>query len=399
MLLSKQININNYNLSEPFSNQSTEDLLNTILFRYDSNAIPFLTPIGKTIIQNMENTMLAEANRHGIEPIELPTIVDNAVLEQGQEMGEQFRSKIMYLQGNMEGFHLMMTPEPLIINVLADNNLSHTQLPLRYMYASNFYRDMADPRNFLRGKQFKMFGAFSVDADISSLKQSAEVFDSMTQAIFSTFNLPVHKHDDPNKFMSEYFYLSEAGKENAYLPEIDPTKKTKALSLAMYYQYTTDKPLKLKYRNNENKKAKPLFLTYGMGTQRTLFAIMDANRDQYGFNLPECLRPFDYVLIPLKQEQKPLANKTYYRLQNMGLKVALDDRTNVSVTNRQTCSQFLSCPTNIIVANNGFKVYDRKLQKIAEVEDFDRLYEFLSQTQKAAPSTLDIIQTKKGLQR
>ncbi len=399
MRLSKQININNYNLREPFSAQSTEDLLNTILFCYDTDAVPLLTPLGKRIIQNMEDNMLQEARNHGLEQIELPTIVDNSVLEQGQEVGEQFYKKIMFLKGNMEGNHLLTSPEPLIAKILSDNNLSYTQLPLQYVYTDNFYRDMADPRHFLRGKQFKMFGAFSIDSDMPSLIKSSQIFDSMTEKIFSTFNLPFYKKTDLDKLKTEYFYLSEDGKENVYLPEIDPLKKTKALSLAMYYRYPTDKPVKLKYTNSQNKKVKPLFLTYGMGTQRALFSIMNENRDEYGFNLPACLRPFDYVLIPLKQEHKPLANKTYYQMQQMGLNTAIDDRTNVSVANRQKCSQFLSCPTNIIVTNNGFKVYNRQLEKIAEIQNADQLYAFLSEHRKHTAPTLDIIQTKKGLQR
>ena len=398
MFLSKQININNYNLRTPFSEQTTEDLLNTILFRYNTNAIPFLTPIGSTIVQNMENTMLAHADKCGMERVELPTIVHNRVLEQGQAVGEQFESKIMRLQGKMEGFHLMTTPEPLFINILSDNNLSHQQMPLRYVYTSNFYRDMADPRHFLRGKQFKMFGVFSVDADMQSLQHSSEVFDSLTENLFSAFKLPFYKKNSPDKLMAEYFYLSEAGKENVYLPEIDANNKTKALSLAMYYHYTVDGPLRLKYVNQENKKVKPLFLTYGLGTQRTLFSIMDANRDQYGFNLPECLRPFDYVLIPLHQKLKPYANMTYQRMKSLGFKTAIDDRTTISVGNRQKCSQFLSCPTNILVTDDGFKVYNRKLEKIAEPDNLMQLYTYLAQPQKIVSSPT-ILHLKKGLER
>lgn len=399
MFLSKQININNYNLREPFNQQPTENLLNDILFCFDTNAIPLLTPLGTKIVRNMENTMMDIADNYGMEQIEPPTIIDNNVLEQGQEIGQQFRSKIMYLSGKMEGFHLMMTPEPLFIKVLSDNNLSHSQLPLRYVYSTNFYRNMADPRHFLRGKQFKMFGGFSVDTDRNSLIKSSEMFDSLTQSIFSTFRLPFYKQDNGDKLMAEYFYLSEAGKENVYLPQIDESKKTKALSLAMYYHYTTDKPVKLKYTNSENKKVKPLFLTYGMGTQRTLFSIMDANRDEYGFNLPECLRPFDYVVIPLQQKLKPLANMTYERMKSLGLSVAVDDRTNVSVINRQKCSQFLSCPTNIIVTDNGYKIYNRKLEKVAETENLVQLYTFLSRPQQIIPAALKISQIKIGLER
>ncbi len=399
MFLSKQININNYNLREPFNQQPTENLLNDILFCFDTNAIPLLTPLGIKIVRNMENTMMDIADNYGMEQIEPPTIIDNNVLEQGQEIGQQFRSKIMYLSGKMEGFHLMMTPEPLFIKVLSDNNLSHSQLPLRYVYSTNFYRNMADPRHFLRGKQFKMFGGFSVDTDRNSLIKSSEMFDSLTQSIFSTFRLPFYKQDNGDKLMAEYFYLSEAGKENVYLPQIDESKKTKALSLAMYYHYTTDKPVKLKYTNSENKKVKPLFLTYGMGTQRTLFSIMDANRDEYGFNLPECLRPFDYVVIPLQQKLKPLANMTYERMKSLGLSVAVDDRTNVSVINRQKCSQFLSCPTNIIVTDNGYKIYNRKLEKVAETENLVQLYTFLSRPQQIIPAALKVSQIKIGLER
>ena len=249
-----------------------------------------------------------------------------------------------------------------------------------------------------------MFGGFSVDTDMQSLHRSSEVFDELTQKLFSTFQLPFYKKDSQDKLMAEYFYLSAAGKENVYLPEIDENNKTKALSLAMYYHYSVDGPLRLKYVNPENKKVKPLFLTYGLGTQRTLFSIMDANRDQYGFDLPKCLRPFDYVLIPLHQKLKPYANMTYERMKSLGLRVALDDRTNISVDNRQKCSQFLSCPTNILVTDKGFKVYNRKLEKLAEPDSLVQLYTYLAQPQEIVPTstqtpTPSILLLKKGLER
>lgn len=79
----------------------------------------------------------------------------------------------------------------------------------------------------------------------------------------------------------------------------------------------------------ENGKPQvPTMGCYGIGVDRTLASIIEANNDEHGIIWPMSVAPFQVCIVPIKYEgaMKEAADKIYAELEKAGIEVLLDDR-------------------------------------------------------------------------
>lgn len=366
--------------------EKTSSLLTNGLVAHFSNAgIPFYMPVGKAILGNIEKILGEEAEEHGFNLIDIPAIMENRLLEGGQEVGEQFRGKFMFLTDRMEGYHLLSTPEMLFVEMAGSTTVSHKQLPVRQAYMTDFFRQIHDARSILKGKQFRVFGGASLEKDEAGAEQALQTLRSMTEAILERMGLPYHLERHHNGLDCEYFYLTDKEGDNLPLPGVDPQNRTKALSLAMAYEYEPDKKLPMRYRTAENKNAPIRLVTYGLGTQRLLYCVMDHYRDEKGFNLPAELRPFDIHLIPRTQGEEEAAEELYKKFKKLGWRVMLDDRYKFSIDERKYGSDYLGTPASLAITPDGLTLSFRDGRDDVSFNTATDLESYLKLTQTAQP--------------
>ena len=126
-------------------------------------------------------------------------------------------------------------------------------------------------------------------------------------------------------------------------------KKIKGLSLGMGYPFNVFH--KVKFRSEKNFLEKIVLGTYGLGSQRIIYAYLDANRDEMGFNFPEVLVPYDsgIILVNPKDSAVMTAGKSLYvELNNFG-SVYLDDRQNISLKEKLDYSDFIGVKKKYIL--------------------------------------------------
>jgi len=82
-----------------------------------------------------------------------------------------------------------------------------------------------------------------------------------------------------------------------------------------------------------NDKGKATVMTmgcYGIGVSRVVASAIEQNHDDKGIIWPEAIAPFQLVIIPLNMHKsdtlKPIAEKLYKDLQELGIDVLFDDR-------------------------------------------------------------------------
>lgn len=87
--------------------------------------------------------------------------------------------------------------------------------------------------------------------------------------------------------------------------------------------------LGLKYLN-EDQKQEPVYMgSYGIGVGRTMAAVVEQNKDEYGIIWPMSLAPYQVIVTLINnkdQAQVDLGEDLYERLKDMGIEVLLDDR-------------------------------------------------------------------------
>ena len=83
------------------------------------------------------------------------------------------------------------------------------------------------------------------------------------------------------------------------------------------------------FLDREGKQRPAVMGSYGIGTERLLAAVIEANHDERGIVWPRQLAPFDVHLVALQSDRadvREAAEEMYGRLQEQGLSVLYDDR-------------------------------------------------------------------------
>jgi prolyl-tRNA synthetase len=357
MRLSKQLSFSNMKKPKDYSQRKTSSLLEDGIFMFFKDpGVPFYLPIGRRILRNVEDVFLEESSKLDISPIEIPAIMKDGILEEGEEISDTFDEGIVRLSNkNLGGYHLLTTPETMILDLARGSLHSHRQLPIRFVYNTDIVRGIRKPKGILKGRQFKTFMGNSLDRDVGSLGQSLQIFEELSDNIFRRLGVETYKRRGIGGIDVEHFYFGEEG-DNIRMPEVDPERRVKALSLAMAYHYNPEKMLKARFRNESNQNSRALYCTFGLGTQRAIYAMFDSHRDDRGFKLPSELAPYGFDIIPVSQWDSEEAEELY---SLFGGEVLLDDRRGVSFGERTSFSDYIGVPWKIIIGNGEYTLKDR----------------------------------------
>lgn len=357
MRLSKQLFTPDMKKPSDYDSKKTSSLLENGIFTYFRDpGVPFYLPIGRKVLTKIQNIFLEEAENLGISHIEIPIIMRDEVLKEGEEISDTFDKMIIRLNNaSLEGYHLLTTPEPMISDLASTSLYTHTQLPIRFVYNVDVVRGVQKPKGMLKGRQFKTFMGNSLDENRESLEESLRLFEQVSDNIFGRLGIATHKRRNIREINIEHFYLGREG-ENLDMPEIDPNKRVKTLSLAMAYHYNPKKRIKVRFRNKQNRNSRILYGTYGLGTQRAFYALFDSHRDERGFNLPLELAPFQFSIIPVSSMDHKEVEMLYETIKD---KTLLDDRKNVFFGEKAMFSDYIGIPWKMIYGNKSYTLKSR----------------------------------------
>lgn len=223
----------------------------------------------------------------------------------------------------MARYHLLSTPEPLLLHILKEGLQSYRQLPIKIMLSAKFYRQLSQVQSILKTREFRMLAGACLYEDISKKELAITSFHRYTLHLANMFSIPIEYTYNEGKNFYEYFYIHHDGEEHF--------KGISAISLAMAYEYGQDKKVTARYCNTSNKNMNAKFVTYGLGFQRLFFIIFDYYRDCKGFNLPQIIRPFDIAIIPFNNKDicKCMELITYLNIPES--RILIDDRCKIKL--------------------------------------------------------------------
>lgn len=359
MRLSKQLFLEKYRLPKIINQNSTLSLLNNgPFYQMIEKGIPLFLPVGNTVISSIENLCIKEAGKFELNHIDMTQMVPTEILSLGEDFHQGFIDQFIFLKGKMDRYHLLSTPEPLLINFLKEGLNSYRQLPMQMIFIAKFFRQLNSVNSILKSREFRMLaGACLYDCDKNS-SSAIENFHLYTMHIASFFNIKLdHMFRKEMSFM-EYFYIHPDGEERF--------NETSAMSIAMSYEYGKEKKLLAKYCGLNNRRMNARFVTYGLGLQRLFFAIFDSHRDDKGFNLPKSIRPFDISIIAQTDSDIADCIKFSKSLKIPAERILLDDRNKVTTDEKEKLSDFLGIPQKVIVHNKNFLVKHRNYETLLE---------------------------------
>ena len=338
------------------------------LIRQVSSGIYNWLPLGKKVLQKVENIIREEMNNAGAQEILMPMVQPTSLWEESGRIDQYGQELLVFLDRHENKFCLGPTHEEIITDLCKNLLTSYKQLPVTLYQIQTKFRDEIRPRfGVMRSREFIMKDAYSFDLDKESLNKSYLIMKEAYIRIFNNLGLDyrVVKADSGaigGSDSEEFHVLADSGEDLlAFSDKSDCAINAELLTELQEGQdpYSLDgKPspdgkgsLKLKKGievghifklgrkysevlnlriQGEDQDIHPEMGCYGIGASRIVAASIEQNHDDKGIIWPKSLAPFEVAIVEVNPKKKvEITNRCseiYNSFKENGIDVLWDDR-------------------------------------------------------------------------
>mgnify|MGYP001483245525 FL=1 len=338
------------------------------LVRQVSSGIYNWLPIGKKVLQKVENIVRSEMDKAGAQEILMPMVQPASLWEDSGRIDQYGQELLVFLDRHENKFCLGPTHEEVITDLCKNLLTSYKQLPVTLYQIQTKFRDEIRPRfGVMRSREFLMKDAYSFDLNKESLDNSYSVMKEAYINIFNAIGLDyrVVKADSGaigGSDSEEFHVLADSGEDllafsdksdyaiNAeLLTELqegqDPfslegkpspdgkgiLKLKKGIEVGHIFKLGKKYSEVLNLRiQGEDQDINPEMGCYGIGVSRIVAASIEQNHDDKGIIWPKSLAPFEVAIVEVnpkkKQEIKDKCSEIYQLFIENNLETLWDDR-------------------------------------------------------------------------
>ena len=338
------------------------------LVRQVSSGIYNWLPIGKKVLQKVENIVRSEMDKAGAQEILMPMVQPASLWEDSGRIDQYGQELLVFLDRHENKFCLGPTHEEVITDLCKNLLTSYKQLPVTLYQIQTKFRDEIRPRfGVMRSREFLMKDAYSFDLNKESLDNSYSVMKEAYINIFNAIGLDyrVVKADSGaigGSDSEEFHVLADSGEDllafsdksdyaiNAeLLTELqegqDPfslegkpspdgkgiLKLKKGIEVGHIFKLGKKYSEVLNLRiQGEDKDINPEMGCYGIGVSRIVAASIEQNHDDKGIIWPKSLAPFEVAIVEVnpkeKKEIKDKCSEIYHLFIENNLETLWDDR-------------------------------------------------------------------------
>ena len=338
------------------------------LIRQVSSGIYNWLPLGKKVLQKVENIIRSGMNDANAQEILMPMVQPAALWEQSGRIDQYGQELLVFLDRHENKFCLGPTHEEIITDLCKNLLTSYKQLPVTLYQIQTKFRDEIRPRfGVMRAREFIMKDAYSFDLNKEGLDQSYSVMREAYIKIFNDIGLDyrIVKADSGaigGSDSEEFHVLADSGEDllafsnksdyaiNAeLLTELqegqDPyslegmpspdgkgsLKLKKGIEVGHIFKLGKkySEVLNLKIQGND-QDIHPEMGCYGIGASRIVAAAIEQNYDDKGIIWPSSLAPFKVALVEVnlknKKEITDKCSEIYQLLKENNIDVIWDNR-------------------------------------------------------------------------
>ncbi len=381
-------------------------MLRAGMIRQQSQGIYSWLPLGKRVLDKVNNIIREEQNRSGAVELIMPTL-QSAELWQESGRYDAYGKEMLRIKDRQDRPMLYgPTNEEMITDIFRSYVKSYKNLPLNLYHIQLKFRDEIRPRfGTMRSREFLMKDAYSFDltkegaehayrkmftaylrtfarlglraipmrADTGPIGGNlshefiilAETGESevFSHKDFVDFDIPAEdiNFDDVasmqavfDKWTSVYAATSEMHDEEAFnaIPEADRLS-ARGIEVGHIFYFGTkySEPMGAKVQGPDGKEHLVHMGSYGIGPTRLVPAIIEASHDENGIIWPASIAPFDVVVINMKPGDDAcdrISQTVYGGLQTVGKDVLYDDTDERAGTKFAT-ADLIGVPFQVIV--------------------------------------------------
>ena len=374
------------------------------LVRQVSSGIYNWLPIGKKVLQKVENIIRKEMNIAGAQEILMPMVQPASLWEESGRIDQYGQELLVFLDRHENKFCLGPTHEEIITDLCKNLLTSYKQLPVTLYQIQTKFRDEIRPRfGVMRSREFLMKDAYSFDLDKESLDQSYSVMKEAYIKIFDSLGLDyrIVKADSGaigGSDSEEFHVLADSGEDllafsdkseyainaelltelqdgqDPYSLEGKPSpdgkgllKLKKGIEVGHIFKLGRKYSEILNLRiQGENNVIHPEMGCYGIGASRIVAAAIEQNHDEKGIIWPKALAPFEVALVEVnpkkKDEIKEKSSEIYNLLKENDIDVLWDDRDKRPGV-KFTDMEVTGIPLTIIIGERTLETGEIEIKK------------------------------------
>ena len=374
------------------------------LVRQVSSGIYNWLPIGKKVLQKVENIIRMEMNIAGAQEILMPMVQPASLWEESGRIDQYGQELLVFLDRHENKFCLGPTHEEIITDLCKNLLTSYKQLPVTLYQIQTKFRDEIRPRfGVMRSREFLMKDAYSFDLDKESLDQSYSVMKEAYIKIFDSLGLDyrIVKADSGaigGSESEEFHVLADSGEDllafsdkseyainaelltelqdgqDPYSLEGKPSpdgkgllKLKKGIEVGHIFKLGRKYSEILNLRiQGENNDIHPEMGCYGIGASRIVAAAIEQNHDEKGIIWPKALAPFEVALVEVnpkkKDEIKEKSSEIYNLLKENDIDVLWDDREKRPGV-KFTDMEVTGIPLTIIIGERTLETGEIEIKK------------------------------------
>lgn len=329
-----------------------------LLSMLDSGCISY-SPLLTRIKHRIEKICMDSASKYGFNEVILPMLMQKQLLEKSGKL-KDYSAEFYFFDKPHDKSVLVPTTEEPIIQMLMHGGLkSYKQLPMRFSQLSNVYRHLKRSEGLYKSREISCVVLTSADFDQKSFFQTVEDFKKICSSSFQKMGIPSFYIQDDKSGAIEYMFETESADRPLSKSVIRryssdqtlPSDEKSYGSLSMGYPFYQSKNFDLTFDSPDGKKMKPVIGTFGIGTQRCVYALFEKARNQKEKAFTKDVRPFDVMLVQVGKGSDQIQSNISQikdQLEDSGLSVVVDDRP-VGIQDKLALSEFLSIPSRILV--------------------------------------------------
>lgn len=232
--------------------------------------------------------------------------------------------------------------------------------------------ELANDEDVLKysGAPHGFVGPFGIKIPILADVSTLEMHDCIAGSGEEGYHI---KHVEPNRDYKPFLTADiRTCKEGDKCPDCGGTfymKKGNELGHIFKLGDKYTKSMNVTYLDVNGKPVIPLMGCYGIGVDRTLASIIEANHDEKGISWPMTIAPYQVAIIPIqyKGKMQEVADKLYDELSNAGIEVLLDDR-NERPGVKFADSELIGFPVRIVIGDKNLPNVEIKIRNAENAE-------------------------------
>ena len=365
-------------------------------------------PLGKRVLDKIENIVREEQNRAGALEILMPTIQPAELWQESGRYDDYGAEMLRIVDRHERNMLYGPTNEEKITDIFRTHVRSYKALPLNMYHIQWKFRDEVRPRfGIMRGREFLMKDAYSFDLDADKARAA---YNRMFVSYLKTFArmgltaIPMEADTGliGGDMSHEFIILAETGESGDYFhkdwmninldadidynadlqpfvdkftslyaraddmhdPENCPVAAGDLMSLRgieighiFYFGTKYSQAMGATVSGPDGTPVAVHMGSYGIGVSRLVGGIIEASHDDKGIIWPDAVAPFGVAIVNLKPGDDVCdaeAERLYQQFDNAGLEPLLDD-LNDRPGAKMASMDLIGIPWQIIVGPRGME--------------------------------------------